>query len=252
MALFDRKKEESKTEEASPEGQVLETLKAIQEGQTKMTEALAGMNTANTRSFAALAASLKPSEESPKNPEPVTPTDEEFEGMSNKDLFDKIVGRVEEVVSTHLEGAMKGVGERVQRTEVSAQIDKARQKFEDFEEWRGEMKAEYDRLGGKVDNIEDLYHLAKARNPEKVSQLAKAAEEAEQAKKVEEAEAEDEKVIDMKSLFGGMPSSGNQEAGEDSSSSSGKTKDVAASVVDKAFGNPAVRHLLSGDEAIEA
>ena len=253
MGLFDKAKGAPKAptgEAASVEDQIAQSLATLAESQTKTIEAITQMNNANKASFAAIAANLsggqkKDVEPAPAEP-PALPSDDEFENMSQKELFEKIVARVEDVVGTHLESALRGVGERVTKTEASVQLDQAKAKFEDFDDWRAEMKAEYERLGGKVDNIEDLYHLAKARNPDKVAEMAKQAEEAKAKEESEDEEGKDENVLDMKSLFGGLPSGDSQDAdtgGADASSAN--TRDTVASIVDRAFDNPGVRNLLS-------
>lgn len=249
-SIFPSKKPEK--EETSELDDMKAAIKAIADGQKAMLDAFKQSNEQTKTGFTALTQALQrtatpPAPEPPKKEEQL-PSDDEFENMSNKELFATIVGRVEQVLNKGLSEEVGKISGKITNNEMQQSLEKARAKYPDFDKWREAMAAEFERGGKVLTNIEDLYLLTKARNPEKAAAFAK---EEEDLKKAEEGDDEtpndsDNGVIDIKSLFGGF-SSGKSQDGDGKEQPPSNTREAVGSVVDRAFEDPNVRALLSSE-----
>lgn len=88
---------------------------------------------------------------------------------------------------------IEGLASESESDKWRREIATARSNYKDFTEWGEEIKAV---LTKNPDiSVDDAYHLAKARNPEKVKEISE---------KFETAEKEEEDKKNPKSLFGGL------------------------------------------------
>ncbi len=127
-----------------------------------------------------------------------------FDGDLEDASREEFMGHIMNNIEFKLGKMLSGVNEKVDTTSTEARTDKlkrdveiAKSKHSDFGEFVTEMR------GIANDNpdltIEDMYQLARARNPEKVEELAKKAKEVEEKKKGEEA-----KKNETQNIFGGL------------------------------------------------
>lgn len=114
-------------------------------------------------------------------------SEQELESMSRSDLLKYIEHRFGSLVNQHLQPLQERVEQTSTTTErdrIQRQVNEAANKHPDFWEWRDEMQGlvqQYPDL-----TPEDLYTLAKTRNPEKAQQLQQKKQEAERSKQAEE------------------------------------------------------------------
>jgi len=109
----------------------------------------------------------------PPSPEKPMVTTEDLERMSRGDLVQFMLERFNEVVDEKYVKPVRSELEEVRRDtsnfRASSQVERATEKFEDFWDWRSEMKMmaqEHPTL-----NVEQLYKLARLGNVEKANQM---------------------------------------------------------------------------------
>ncbi len=132
--------------------------------------------------------------------------DGDIEEASRGDFMEHIFSTIEYNMKKVLGGVEKKVESQKEDFDVSdlkRQIEIAKSKHDDFTEFNDEMRAI---LGEHPDmKVDDIYHLARSRNPDKVKKLADAAAEAKKKKEDEEGKS----AADDGTNFGGMfPTSG--------------------------------------------
>lgn len=146
-----------------------------------------------------------------EDPEPDPDDDADPDLMTGKELLT----RVEKGIDRRFKGLEKRLGasdDRLSEAQARAQVDAAREKFPDFNEFTQEI-ADIARKQPTLP-IDDMYYLAKARNPEKVAKVEAAQKKEASEKKVAEArkEADDERATAIegrRKAFGGLtPTSG--------------------------------------------
>lgn len=109
--------------------------------------------------------------------------DVDLEKMSRAELMKYMSSAIIKDVNKALKPVAQRLDEITSTTErsaVAAQVDKARAKYEDFDEWKAEINQLHKENPGL--NVDRLYTLARAENPDKVAELtAKAKEQSEKS-----------------------------------------------------------------------
>lgn len=131
-----------------------------------------------------------------------------------------------------LEASLNTTAETAERDRVAQRFTTVREQNPDFDLWKEEM-GELVKTRGYLDP-EELIIIAKAKNPEKVKQLADKAAEDEKAGKKQTGEGESGKTSDKPTFLGLMPTSG--VTGEEGSPEYKTTKDAAAAAFDDILG----------------
>ncbi len=131
-----------------------------------------------------------------------------------------------------LEASLNTTAETAERDRVAQRFATVREQNKDFDEWKEEM-GELVKSRGYLDP-EELIIIAKAKNPEKVKQLADKAAEEEKAEKKQTGEGKAGDTSDKPPFLGLMPTSG--VTGEEGDPKYTTTKDAAAAAFDEILG----------------
>lgn len=147
--------------------------------------------------------------------------DVDFDELDNKQLADTLTQNILKQIDKKLKGFSEDVNKKVSSTseEVSKEklrreVADAREKFKDFDEFKddiGKLVKQYPNLA-----VEDLYLLAKQKNPDKVKEL--------EEKRVEEKQKEEKET---KSRFGGLTPTSSRETTSKGTMEKGEAAEAA-------------------------
>lgn len=181
-------------------GELAKGHKAVVEGMNKQQEFLKNLS------------QLRPED---KNKPEDDDTDDDFklselESLSRADFMKMIVKTIEKGVNEKVKG-VSGDVEKV-RTALSnvyakSEIDKAKGRFPDWEEWQDELTSITQRNPGLT--LDDAYLLARGNNPQKAKEIDEKAKKAEDERLAAEKRQREEDEINTPKEFGGLlPTSG--------------------------------------------
>ncbi len=183
-------------------GQLTEALKGLPEGvQKAVKDAIHEVSGEQRTAAAAAAKAAAESEEDDDEPEDV-----DLESLSRNEL----VNHLEKGFGKTLSKALKPILDRLEATSTDVETDrvkrefaKAKEDFPDFMEWKDEMR---DIITAHPElSAENIYLLARAKNPEKVKEIDKKAKE----EKGEKEEIDESGKLKGMRAFGGLtPTSG--------------------------------------------
>lgn len=111
----------------------------------------------------------------------------DIESLDNAGLVKHIVGEVGKMLKPVHE-RLQGVNEKGERTHATLEVKEAAGRYSDFVEFRDEIELELKRNPNLT--VDDAYHLAKGRNPDKAEAISKAALEAKEKEENERKEKE--------------------------------------------------------------
>ena len=155
-------------------------------------------------------------------------------------IMDMFTEKFEEKMKP-FQDSVAALSETMHRGTVSASLDSAKGKYKDFDQWKDEMGAIVEKHGYL--EPEDLYILARSKNPDKAKQIdeaaAAAAKEAEKASK-----GVDTKGAHKPAFLGLMPTNKapGSEEGEDAPKFK-TTRDAAAAAFDEIMADLPLDHL---------
>ncbi len=159
----------------------------------------------------------------PVEPKPQELSSDAVDRFTNSELVghvtDVVLGKVKALVEPLSKG-ISSISKGSQEDRIRTQISELSRKHPDFDEWAGEMRSVLEGNPSLSNNIEDVFMLAKARNPDKVAEIDK------------KNKAKD--GGDQQSNFGGLPSGGSSGEAERTNMDS---KEAALSAWDKTMGN---------------
>lgn len=173
----------------------------------------------------------------PSKKERESVNEEDLEGMSRSQFMQHIIEQISDVVDeavAPLKDGLSATVESTQREKVAEKFEKARSQFKDFDEWKEEM-AKLVEQHGYLDP-DELYTLARSKNPEKAKQIdEKLAEEQKEQEEEQKGKGKESPDEDKPTFLGLMPTSGGEKSeGEQTFKS---TKDAASAAFDEILGN---------------
>ncbi len=159
----------------------------------------------------------------PSDPEPQKISTDVVDRYTNSELVDHmtdvVLGKVKALVEPLSKG-ISNISKGSQEDRIRTQITELSRKHSDFDEWGAEMRTVLEGNPGLSNNIEDVFMLARARNPDKVAEIDK------------KNKAKDES--NQQSNFGGLPSGGS--SGE-AVKTDMNSKEAALAAWDETMGN---------------
>lgn len=140
-------------------------------------------------------------------------------------LMEQVTSGLDEKLQPFQE-SVQALSEMSHKDRLSMTFEQARGKFKDFDQWKDEMAALVERTG--LTDPEDLYTLARSKNPDKAKELDEAAKAADKEIKQTSKEAP------QKPSFLGLMPTNSPPSGESSEGPKFKTtQDAAASAFDE-------------------